>query len=277
MRSTLRILALAVILLLVLVPLVAQADDDGPCPDDPELSKDCYPEAPPFFVVINRDFEDLDRPGTGCQPIILKNPDCEQCCDGDDSCKAASVQLEEEVCPMLADKWDGAWRRLLVEVVAEKAGMSEEELWSRLNAGDTFEEIMNEIGFDCQLVFDVEIVEWLNEAVAAGNLSRADADRILTEVQSLGEDICLEPFTDTVLVYEMCCDCATYSDGMWYHNVRELDALGNCPIVEECVESLPPGTGIDLPAPVIIGGLAAIGAVLLAAGLLVRRRTLRVA
>jgi hypothetical protein len=40
---------------------------------------------------------------------------------------------------------------------------------------------------------------------------------------------------------------------------------------------LPPGTGIDLPAPVILGGLVAIGAVLLAAGLLVRRRTLRVA
>jgi hypothetical protein len=39
-------------------------------------------------------------------------------------------------------------------------------------------------------------------------------------------------------------------------------------------DGLPPGTGIDLPAPVIIGGLALMGGGLLAAGVLVRRRTL---
>jgi hypothetical protein len=42
-------------------------------------------------------------------------------------------------------------------------------------------------------------------------------------------------------------------------------------------DGLPPGTGIDLPAPVIVGGLAVIGAGLLAAGILVRRRTLHTA
>jgi hypothetical protein len=191
MRSTLRILALAVILLLVLVPLAAQAD--GPCPDDPELSKDCYDEAPPFYVVANRDFEDLDRLGTGCQPIILNHPDCEDCCTDREFCGAAYADLEENVCPMLADR-----------------------------------------------------VDW-------------------TEHQ--------EP----VEVYQMCCDCGTDPDGDWVYFVRELYEDGTCPVVESCVDGLPPGTGIDLPAPVIIGGLAAIGAVLLAAGMLVRRRTLRVA
>jgi len=193
MRSTLRISALAVILLLVLVPLAAQAD--GPCPDDPELSKDCYPEAPPFYVVINRDFEDLDRPGTGCQPIILNHPDCEACCEDEENCIPAMEDLEENVCPLLAER-----------------------------------------------------VDWATQ---------------------------VEP----VEVYQMCCDCATEPDGEWTYTVRILEEDGTCPVDESqwCVEGLPPGTGIDLPAPVIIGGLAIIGAVLVAAGLLVRRRTLTVA
>lgn len=191
MRSTLRILVLAVILLLVLVPLAAQAD--GPCPDDPEKSKDCSTEPNEFYVVINREFEDLSRPGTGCQPIILKNPDCERCCDGDDACLTASEQVEERVCPILAKKVD----------------------WTAV--------------------------------------------------------------TDHVPVYEMCCDCASDPDGQWTWRVRQLEQNGDCPVFQGCTEGLPPGTGIDLPAPVILGGLVAIGAVLLAAGLLVRRRTLRVA
>jgi hypothetical protein len=75
----------------------------------------------------------------------------------------------------------------------------------------------------------------------------------------------------------MCCDCATDPNGQWTYVEWELDGLGGCEVVGELTEGLPPGTGIDLPAPVIIGGLAALGAVLLAAGMLLRRRTLTVA
>jgi hypothetical protein len=199
MRSILRILALLLVLLLLLLPLAAQAE--GPCPDDPELSKDCDPDTPPFYVVINRSFEDLDRVGSGCQPIILDFPDCIDCCDEDEDCADARDYLEEEVCPMLAD----------------------------------------------------ERVDWDEE-------------------------------DEPVVLYEMCCDCATDPDGEWRYTERELYEDGTCPIALdeneeplECIEGLPPGTGIDLPAPVIIGGLAIIGAVMLGAGLLVRRRTLRVA
>jgi hypothetical protein len=48
-------------------------------------------------------------------------------------------------------------------------------------------------------------------------------------------------------------------------------------MVEDWTDGLPPGTGIDLPAPVIVAGLAALGAGLLAAGLVLRRRTVRMA
>ena len=74
MRLTFRSAAIALVLLLLLAPLTTQAS--GPCPDDPELSKDCYPDTPPFYVVINRSVEDLDRTGSGCQPIILNHPNC---------------------------------------------------------------------------------------------------------------------------------------------------------------------------------------------------------
>ena len=89
---------------------------------------------------------------------------------------------------------------------------------------------------------------------------------------------------EPVVLYEMCCDCEPDPDGDWMYTERELYEDGTCPIALdeneqplECLEGLPPGTGIDLPAPVIIGGLAIIGAGLLGAGLLVRRRTVRVA
>jgi hypothetical protein len=194
MRSTLRIMGLIVVMLALLLPLGAYASD-GPCPDDPELSKDCYPEAPPFYVVINRSFEDLDRPGTGCQPIILEHPDCKACCEDEENCLPAMADLEDNVCPMLADR-----------------------------------------------------VDW----------EAQDGD---------------------VLVYQMCCDCATDPDGEWTYTVRILQEDGSCPIDEDqwCQEGLPPGTGIELPAPVIVAGLALLGAALLAAGMLVRRRTTAVA
>jgi hypothetical protein len=186
MRSTLRITALILVLLTLLVPLVVRASD-GPCPDDPNI--ECLTEAPPFYVVTNRTFEDLDRAGTGCQPIILKNPDLV-------CCKESPPELESTVCPMLASK-----------------------------------------------------VAWAGVA-------------------------------QTEVVYEMCCDCSTDAKGIWTYRVRLLREDGSCDIDPEnegCYDGLPPGTGIDLPAPIIVGGLALIGAGLLAAGLLVRRQTLRTA
>jgi hypothetical protein len=186
MRSTLRVAALVLVLLTLLVPLVVRASD-GPCPDDPSI--ECLTEAPPFYVVTNRTFEDLDRAGTGCQPIILKNPDL-VCCE------ESPPELESTVCPNLASE-----------------------------------------------------VAW------------ADDD-------------------DTEIVYEMCCDCSTDTEGVWTYRVRLLHEDGTCPIDDEnpdCYPGLPPGTGIDLPAPLIVGGLALIGAGLLAAGVLVRRQTVRAA
>jgi hypothetical protein len=81
------------------------------------------------------------------------------------------------------------------------------------------------------------------------------------------------------ILYELCCDCTTAA-GSWKYRIREWRADGTCPVVdpgEGWYEGLPPGTGIDLPVPVIVGGLALIGAGLLAAGLFVRRRTLQTA
>lgn len=187
MRFTWRITALVVLFVVLLVPLTAYASG-GKCPDDPELSKDCDPEAPPFYVVINRSVELLDeRPGTGCQPWILNHPEITDC-------MISEIDLEDEVCtPMLPKR------------VA-------------INGSDP-------------------------------------------------------------ILYEMCCDCGT-EEGTWMFRVREWHDDGTCPLVEgneEWIEGLPPGTGIDLPAPVIIGGLAVLGAALVATGLVVRRRSLKVA
>jgi hypothetical protein len=189
MRFTWRIAALTLLLFALVVPLTAYASD-GKCPDDLELSKDCDPEAPPFYVVINRSVELLDeRPGTGCQPWILNHPEITDCmAEGD------TVDIEAEVCgPMLAE-------RVTVD------------------------------GFD-------------------------------------------------PVIYEMCCDCGT-AEGTWMFRVREWQDDGTCPLstdVEGWVEGLPPGTGIDLPTPLIVGGLAVLGAALVATGLVVRRRSLKAA
>jgi hypothetical protein len=191
MRFTWRLTALILLLVVLVVPLTAYASD-GKCPDDPELSKDCDPEAPPYYVVINRSVELLDeRPGTGCQPWILNHPEITDCMTG-----APTIDIESEVCtPMLSE-------RVAVD------------------------------GFD-------------------------------------------------PILYEMCCDCAT-AEGTWMFRVREWRDDGTCPLTEPFedegwVEGLPPGTGIDLPAPVIVGGLALLGAALVATGLVVRRRSLKVA
>jgi hypothetical protein len=194
MRSALRSLILILVLLGLFIPLTGYASG-GPCPDDPVLSKDCEKTAPPFYVVINRNFDDLERAGTGCQPIILKNPDCKDCCGENKPCIEASLEVEERVCPLLAER-----------------------------------------------------VEWVSEA-------------------------------QTEIVYEMCCNCANDPAGTWRYRIRLLGEDGSCPIDElnpGCYEGLPPGTGIDLPAPFVAGGLAAVGMVLVGAGLVVRRRTPRV-
>lgn len=87
-----------VVMVLMLVPLVAHAGN-GPCPDDLVAAKTCARESPPYYVVSNRSLERLGPQfGTGCQPWILKNPDCTMC-DGDsDACFAAAVDVEQVIC-----------------------------------------------------------------------------------------------------------------------------------------------------------------------------------
>ncbi|MGD8904334.1 MAG: hypothetical protein PVI67_12275 [Anaerolineae bacterium] len=183
MRSILRVSALILVLLALMMPLVAYAQ--VPCPDD--LTVECLPDAPPYFVVTNREEEHLaDRPGTGCQPFILANPDCKDCAT-DAACLA--IDINADVC----------------EAVMAPRG---------LPAGD---------------------------------------------------------------VYEMCCACAVDPTGDWVYRVWYFDG-STCTLESEgWEEGLPPGTGIDLPAPLIIGGAVVLGAGLLAAGLLVRRRSMQVA
>ena len=185
MRTVLRISALILVLLALMMPLAVHAQ--VPCPDDPNV--ECLPTAPPYFVVTNRAEAHLtDRPGTGCQPFIMANPDCTDCTNAaDPACSAIDV------------------------------------------ANDLCYEVMHERGLQ------------------AGTL------------------------------YEMCCNCATDPAGDWVYRVWDYDGLG-CELVSEgWQDGLPPGTGIDLPVPLIIGGAVLLGGGLLAAGLLVRRRSLQTA
>jgi hypothetical protein len=166
------------------------------CPDNPELSKTCATAAPPFYVVTNRTFEDLSRPGTGCQPVILNHPDCKDCCNLENAaCNAVDTDMMTRVCPLLAKRVD----------------------WSQSQGTET--------------------------------------------------------------VYQMCCGESPQCEGnKWAYRIRALLPDGTCPIRDEtCYSCLPPGTGIDLPAPVIVGGLGILGAVLLGAGLVLRRRTKKAA
>jgi hypothetical protein len=183
MRSILRVSALILVLLALMMPLVAYAQ--VPCPDDPTV--DCYPEAPPYFVVTNREEVHLaDRPGTGCQPFILDHSDCVDCTNGSDPACSA-IDINAEVC----------------EAVMAPRG---------LEAGE---------------------------------------------------------------VYEMCCNCVSDPTGDWVYRVWDFDG-STCTLASEGWQrGLPLGTGIDLPAPLIIGGAVVLGAGLLAAGLLVRRRSMQ--
>ncbi len=183
MRRTIRLIALSLILVALLVPLGAWAGS-GPCPDDPVASQNCNKNAPPYFVVTNRSEEHLwDRPGTGCQPFILKHPDCKDCTNtADPNC--GGIDVNAEVC----------------QTVLRTRGAP---------AGD---------------------------------------------------------------VIEMCCNCATNPDGDWVYRTWTFDG-NSCTGPTEWQRGLPPGTGVDLPAPLIVGGLAVLGVGLVGAGVLVRRRT----
>jgi len=80
------------------------------------------------------------------------------------------------------------------------------------------------------------------------------------------------PAGQTAVLYEMCCG----GTAGWRFRIRILDNAGNCPIDpnnKDWVAGLPPGTGINLPAPVIVGGLAFLGVAFLGVGIVVRRRT----
>jgi hypothetical protein len=77
-------------------------------------------------------------------------------------------------------------------------------------------------------------------------------------------------------VYEMCCNCIADPAGDWVYRIRYFDG-STCSDPGEWMDGLPPGTGIDLPVPLIIGGAVLLGGGLLAAGLLVRRRSLQTA
>jgi hypothetical protein len=185
MRSILRISALILVLLALVMPLAAYAQ--VPCPDDPTV--ECYPEAPPYYIVTNRAEAHLtDRPGTGCQPFIMANPDCIDCTNpADPACSV--IDIDTDVC----------------QAVMATAGMP---------AGD---------------------------------------------------------------VYEMCCNCIADPTGDWVYRVWTYDGA-TCTLVSEgWLDGLPPGTGIDLPVPLIIGAAVVLGGGLLAAGLLVRRRSLQTA
>ncbi len=182
MRSILRISALILVLLTLIMPLAAYAQ--VPCPDDPTV--ECYPDAPPYFVVTNRAVAQLtDRPGTGCQPFILAHPDCTDCMSTDPADPCYLIDVDVEVCQAIM----------------------------------------------------------LPRALPAGDL------------------------------YELCCNCAVDPAGDWVYRVWDYDGTTGCTLVADWQEGLPPGTGIDLPTPVIIGGAVLLGVVLLAAGVLLRRRS----
>jgi hypothetical protein len=83
-------------------------------------------------------------------------------------------------------------------------------------------------------------------------------------------------------LYEMCCNCATDPDGVWMYRERTLHfntdtQAWECPEFSDWLAGLPPDTGIDLPAPLVIGGLGIIGVALLGVGIVLRRRAVRLA
>jgi len=95
-----------------------------------------------------------------------------------------------------------------------------------------------------------------------------DVEKELCKDELLGK----VPRDQTAVLYEMCCG----GTAGWKFRIRLLDNAGNCPVDpnnKDWVAGLPPGTGINLPAPVIVGGLAFLGVAFLGVGIVVRRRT----
>ena len=123
MRTRFGIVALALVLLVLLVPMAAYANG-GPCPDDPVASKNCAQKAPPYYVVINRSFERLGpENGTGCTPWILENPDCTDC-DTDDqgACFNAAVEVEQTICGVEMPQAGAQDGDILIEMCCNCAG-----------------------------------------------------------------------------------------------------------------------------------------------------------
>jgi hypothetical protein len=83
------------------------------------------------------------------------------------------------------------------------------------------------------------------------------------------------------VLHELCCNCpAGDSNGSWTYRERVLQknpttGAWECPNPGAWQMAQPPDTGIDLPAYVVVGGLATIGAMLLFTGVVVRRLHLR--
>jgi hypothetical protein len=195
MRSSLRLAGGLLLLVALFLPVAGYAGG-GACPDDLVAAQNCAQQAPPYYVVVNRDFERLGpQYGTGCQPWILEHPDCTDCSSGSQACLAAAIDVEQIIC-----------------------------------------------GY-----------EMPNAGAQAGDV-----------------------------LFEMCCNCGAGANGAWMYRQRTLqhNATTNaweCPDYGEWQSGLPPRTGIDLPAPLVVGGLGVVGAGLLAVGLVMRRRTVRAA
>jgi hypothetical protein len=84
------------------------------------------------------------------------------------------------------------------------------------------------------------------------------------------------------ILYEMCCNCTSSPNGAWLYRERRLHynsetMAWECPEYGEWQRGLPPDTGIDLPAPLVVGGLGIVGAALLAIGVVLRRRAVKLA
>ena len=95
--------------------------------------------------------------------------------------------------------------------------------------------------------------------------STVDVEKELCKDELLGK----VPAGQKADLFEMCCN----GTAGWKYRVRALDDAGNCPVVSDWQAGLPPGTGINLPAPVIVGGLTFLGVAFLGVGIVVRRRT----
>ena len=151
---------------------------EDPCSQGPAPAKDCDPEPPPYYVVVNSQQTCTNRNGSGCSPLVLGHPECTDCA-------TCNVDVQSDVC-----------------------------------------------------------------------------EPYLTGVVSEGR---------TEVVYEMC-----QTGAGWRCRIRNFYSVGNCPIDDANPNwgtCKPEATGINLPAPVIVGGLSILGALFLAAGLVIRRRT----